>query len=65
MLQKLRLGCKKKTHGFVVYSVTHRMRSPPPPPTKKVENYLFEFWRSRERAVMHAVTYLSSDGGGT
>ncbi len=28
--KKLHLGCKK-TLGFVVYSVTHRMRLPPPP----------------------------------
>ncbi len=31
--KKLCLGCKK-THGFVVYSVTHRLRPPPPPPKK-------------------------------
>ncbi len=53
----------KKQHGFVVYSVTCRMR---PRPTKKRRkknraNCFFEFWRSLLRAATHIVTYLSSN----
>ncbi len=40
--KKTHLGCKK-THGFVVYSVTHRMR--PPPPKKWKQNAgKYVFW---------------------
>ncbi len=40
--KKTHLGCKK-THGFVVYSVTHRMRPPPPKKVKTKCGKLF-FW---------------------
>ncbi len=53
----------KKTHGFVVYSVTHRLRpSPKKSKQKKATKSLFELWRSLARAVTHAVTHLSCDG---
>ncbi len=60
--QKQRLGGKKQ-HGFVAYSVTHRMR---PSKKKKIVKdtwkivYLNSGAPSRRR-VTHAVTHLSSD----